>query len=122
MPFSAIPSIFKMVIIIHLQRQHFRDTSVLGGFLDNHDNARFLHGNGDYTALKNALAYTLMSQVRVLEINSLFFRNCQKNWHFRECQFIRDDTRSLDSFTIIIKPCPETQPGLTIYTNFFSTW
>lgn len=46
-----------------LQHQHFKDLSVLGGFVDNHDNARFLHGNSDWTALKNALAYTLMAQV-----------------------------------------------------------
>ncbi|XP_067949039.1 uncharacterized protein [Watersipora subatra] len=44
------------------ERQHFKDLSVLGGFIDNHDNARFLHGNKDWTALKNALAYTLMAQ------------------------------------------------------------
>jgi len=44
------------------ESQHFRDLSVLGGFVDNHDNARFLHQNSDWTALKNALAYTLMAQ------------------------------------------------------------
>ncbi|CAH1781915.1 unnamed protein product [Owenia fusiformis] len=40
----------------------FKDPSVLGGFLDNHDNPRFLNINSDWTALKNALAYNLMAK------------------------------------------------------------
>lgn len=41
----------------------FRDTSVLGNFLDNHDNPRFLSVNGDTTVLKNALTYIIFAQV-----------------------------------------------------------
>ncbi|KAK2964947.1 putative Alpha-amylase [Blattamonas nauphoetae] len=36
------------------------DETTLGGFLDNHDNARFLHGFDDIIAYKNALALTLL--------------------------------------------------------------
>lgn len=41
---------------------NFKDTSVLGGFVDNHDNPRFLNLNSDWTALTNALTYTIMAQ------------------------------------------------------------
>lgn len=34
--------------------------SVLGGFVDNHDNPRFLHFNPSHTALKNELAFVMM--------------------------------------------------------------
>ncbi|XP_013396432.1 acid alpha-amylase [Lingula anatina] len=40
----------------------FKDMTVLGGFVDNHDNPRFLSINKDWTSLKNALAYTLMAR------------------------------------------------------------
>lgn len=41
----------------------FKDVSVLGNFIDNHDNARFLHNNGDWTTIKNALAYVIYAEV-----------------------------------------------------------
>lgn len=34
--------------------------SVIGGFVDNHDNPRFLNLNPSHTALRNALTYVLM--------------------------------------------------------------
>jgi alpha-amylase len=37
------------------------DYSVLGGFVDNHDNARFLNGSTDITRFKNALAFNLLT-------------------------------------------------------------
>lgn len=37
--------------------------SILGNFLDNHDNARFLNGNSQYTILYNALVYLVFAQV-----------------------------------------------------------
>jgi alpha-amylase len=40
----------------------FSDMSVLGTFIDNHDQARFLSGTGDHTLYKNAIAYVLMSE------------------------------------------------------------
>ncbi|XP_064615552.1 uncharacterized protein LOC135479591 [Liolophura sinensis] len=40
----------------------FKDTKVLGGFLDNHDNPRFLCINDDWTSLKNGLTYSLMAK------------------------------------------------------------
>ena len=41
----------------------FPDTSILGNFLDNHDNPQFLSGNPDWTLLKNGLAYIMFSEV-----------------------------------------------------------
>ena len=41
----------------------FRDVSILGNFLDNHDNDRFLHNQKDWSMLKNALAYVIYAEV-----------------------------------------------------------
>jgi alpha-amylase len=35
---------------------------------DNHDNARFLNGNGDYKLYQNAITYVLMGQVKILNL------------------------------------------------------
>ena len=40
----------------------FPDPTTLGTFVDNHDNARFLSGNGDTALLKNALAYVILAR------------------------------------------------------------
>jgi len=37
------------------------DQTLLGNFINNHDNARFLYNNGDHVAFKSALAFTLAS-------------------------------------------------------------
>ena len=46
-------------------KQYYRDVSVLGNFLDNHDNPRFLSVNSDQNALKNALAYVIFAEVYI---------------------------------------------------------
>ncbi|XP_068715191.1 uncharacterized protein [Montipora foliosa] len=38
----------------------YKDRSIFGGFVDNHDNPRFLNVNPSYTALKNGLTYVIM--------------------------------------------------------------
>jgi len=38
---------------------NFKDVSALGLFVNNHDNERFLHMNGDWRRFKSALAFTL---------------------------------------------------------------
>jgi alpha-amylase len=43
------------------EKQKFKDVTVLGVFLDNHDNPRFLNIRNSQTALKNALAFALYS-------------------------------------------------------------
>ncbi|KAH7831144.1 alpha-amylase catalictic domain containing protein [Monocercomonoides exilis] len=37
------------------------DVTLLGGFVDNHDNKRWLNINGDWKSLKNALAFNILS-------------------------------------------------------------
>ena len=54
-----------------LQNSVFPDTSVLGNFLDNHDNPRFLSNNGDSTTLKNGLAYVIFAEVGIHNGNTL---------------------------------------------------
>ena len=48
------------------QNSVFPDVSVLGNFLDNHDNPRFLSNNGDIVALMNALAYVVFAEVSAI--------------------------------------------------------
>ena len=48
---------------INENRKSFQDTSLLGNFLDNHDNKRFLTGTCDKTILKNGLAYIMFAEV-----------------------------------------------------------
>lgn len=45
------------------QNSVFHDASVLGNFLDNQDNKRFLNNNGDTAVLKNGLAYIIFAEV-----------------------------------------------------------
>jgi alpha-amylase len=40
----------------------FQDTSVLGNFIDNHDNVRFLNANDNWELLKGALAFNLFNE------------------------------------------------------------
>ena len=42
----------------------FRDVAVLGNFLDNHDNDRFLFNQKDWNLLKNGLVYIIFAEVR----------------------------------------------------------
>ena len=37
----------------------FKNINYLGNFVDNHDNARFLHENGNYNRFKSALAWSM---------------------------------------------------------------
>ena len=48
------------------QNSVFPDVSILGNFLDNHDNNRFLSANRDWNVLKNALAYVIFAEVSEL--------------------------------------------------------
>lgn len=40
----------------------FKDLDALGLFVDNHDNPRFLNGNGDHRLFKSALAFSLTAR------------------------------------------------------------
>lgn len=52
--FKKNASIFSYHLIFFVVR------SVIGGFVDNHDNPRFLNLNPSHTAFRNALTYVLM--------------------------------------------------------------
>ena len=40
----------------------FKDIDALGVFVNNHDNARFLNGNGNINRFKNALVFSITSR------------------------------------------------------------
>ena len=51
------------------QNSVFQDASVLGSFLDNHDNPRFLSQNSDQNVLLSAMAYNIFAQVSSSFVN-----------------------------------------------------
>eukprot|EP00298_Acanthocystis_sp_HF-20_P007586 c17147_g1_i1.p1 GENE.c17147_g1_i1~~c17147_g1_i1.p1 ORF type:complete len:479 (+),score=172.01 c17147_g1_i1:33-1439(+) len=53
---SALSNLFKQYNSV------FKDPTILGTFVDNHDNARFLSLNNDYSLYKNALAYVIFAR------------------------------------------------------------
>ena len=61
------------------QNSVFPDVSILGNFVDNHDNPRFLSGNVDTTLLKNGLAYIIFAEV------TSFFECAYKSYSNRFC-------------------------------------
>mmetsp|Transcript_8082 Transcript_8082/g.25367 ORF Transcript_8082/g.25367 Transcript_8082/m.25367 type:complete len:483 (+) Transcript_8082:2-1450(+) len=60
--FGSQQSMYQLQSMLQQYQQAFSDPSVLGTFLDNHDNARFLHNQGDHTLYMNALLFTLFTQ------------------------------------------------------------
>ena len=44
------------------EQSKFKDIDALGIFVDNHDNARFLAGNGNKVLFKSALAFSLTAR------------------------------------------------------------
>src|SRR5574343_940480 len=44
------------------ETKYFKDIDALGIFVDNHDNARFLNGNGEHKLFKSALAFSLTAR------------------------------------------------------------
>jgi len=64
--FYAVRSAFQQYSSMNAFQSYFSgasnvwpDETVLGNFVDNHDNARFLYNNGDHVAFKSALALTI---------------------------------------------------------------
>ncbi|KFH42134.1 Alpha-amylase A type-like protein [Hapsidospora chrysogenum ATCC 11550] len=51
-----------LVNMIDTVSESFADPAALGTFLDNHDNARWLHAEPDTTLFKNALAFVILSR------------------------------------------------------------
>eukprot|EP01130_Rhizamoeba_saxonica_P017675 TRINITY_DN8618_c0_g1_i1.p1 TRINITY_DN8618_c0_g1~~TRINITY_DN8618_c0_g1_i1.p1 ORF type:complete len:472 (-),score=78.46 TRINITY_DN8618_c0_g1_i1:16-1431(-) len=60
--FAHKQSMYNIQSVLQAYSSSFKDTSVLGTFIDNHDNARFLSMNGDYQLYKSALTYVLLSE------------------------------------------------------------
>lgn len=42
---------------------HFSDTSVLGSFVNNHDNFRFLNKNNNHKRFNNAIIFSLLTRI-----------------------------------------------------------
>lgn len=63
--YNSIRDVFQngnpMIVIRQMERkvQILQNLDLLGIFVDNHDNARFLNGNKNHRLIKSALAFTL---------------------------------------------------------------
>jgi len=60
--FGRQQSMNQLQSILQQYNQNFKDKSVLGTFLENHDNARFLSFQKDVVLFKSGLTFTLMAQ------------------------------------------------------------
>ncbi|KAJ4455423.1 putative Alpha-amylase A type-3 [Paratrimastix pyriformis] len=60
--FQRQASVRRIADTLSAYDRYFKDQTVLGTFLDNHDNPRFLQGQSDYTLYQNGLAYVLMTE------------------------------------------------------------
>lgn len=60
--FSEGASMYQIQDMLGTYESLFPDTSLLGTFIDNHDNPRFLSTQGDRQRYKSAVTFTLMTQ------------------------------------------------------------
>jgi len=60
--FGAQQSMFTLRSKLDLEREKFDDNTVLGLFIDNHDNERFMHQQESHTLVKNAMTYVLTAE------------------------------------------------------------
>ena len=50
--------------------KYFHDPSILGVFVDNHDNSRFLYSNGNVKRFRNAVAFSLLTSKIFIKISN----------------------------------------------------
>jgi len=60
--FQSGQSLYNLQTVLQQYQSSFSDLDLLGTFIDNHDQPRFLNGNGDYELYQNAITYVLMAQ------------------------------------------------------------
>ena len=60
--FAEKGSMSQIRTLLDTEKTVFQDHTLLGLFIDNHDNERWLHHNGSIKMLKNALAYVLSAE------------------------------------------------------------
>jgi len=59
--FQQRQSMYQLQSIMQQYQSQFKNVNLLGTFIDNHDNARFLSGTSDMQLYKSAICFTLMS-------------------------------------------------------------
>jgi len=57
--FQSKQSMYQIRTTVQSEQSSFSNVNLLGTFVDNHDNPRFLNGQSDYQLYKNALTYVL---------------------------------------------------------------
>lgn len=60
--YGSHSSLFNIRVTLEQSASLYKDPSVLGIFIDNHDNARFLHDFNDWKLYQNALTFVLFCQ------------------------------------------------------------
>ncbi len=61
-------SMYKIESTLADNKKFFIDSSVLGVFVNNHDNARFLHLNGNIKRFENAIMFMLLTGKKIFKI------------------------------------------------------
>ena len=59
--FFSVFCIFFPFLSLQAYNRSFKDVDLLGTFVDNHDNVRFLNMQSDTVLYRNALTYVLLS-------------------------------------------------------------
>jgi len=59
--FQNQQSMYKIESTLKDYSSSFKDLSLLGTFIDNHDQTRFLNGHNDQWLYRNAITYDLMA-------------------------------------------------------------
>eukprot|EP00026_Physarum_polycephalum_P007939 Phypoly_transcript_08011.p1 GENE.Phypoly_transcript_08011~~Phypoly_transcript_08011.p1 ORF type:complete len:464 (+),score=43.48 Phypoly_transcript_08011:118-1509(+) len=60
--FESGQSLYNLQTTLQQYQSAFSDLDLLGTFIDNHDQPRFLNGNHDYKCYQNAITYVLIGQ------------------------------------------------------------
>jgi alpha-amylase len=60
--YGSRSSMFNIRTVLAYSAQYYNDPTILGSFVDNHDNARFLNSFNDWKLYQNALTYVLFGQ------------------------------------------------------------
>jgi len=81
---------------------YFSDQSLLGNFVDNHDNPRFLNENGDHALYKSALLYSMYSEgIPIVYYGSEQGFNGGNDPNCREPMWTSGFSESTDLYTFI---------------------
>jgi hypothetical protein len=110
---STSGSISNLVNGINTMKSDCSDTTLLGAFMENHDNPRFPSLTSDLSLAKNAIAFTILSDG--IPISKLFFKllTCLQKADHAQSTTAKNNISLAAVFQTIAKPSGflDTQPA-----------